>query len=512
MIKRNVKILFISVLLISISFVYSVSFPQISKKENPGRSINTQYSEHWPVIAPDGKTLYFLREGDPLNFGESGDIWYSELQGDGNWSYAVHMGRPLNSIDGGSVCSVTPDGNTLLLLGSYRKEGRIVFDGFSYSRKTKDGWSFPLSIVIKNFYNDNEHWSGYLSNDGKKLFMGIQRKDSYGECDLYVSFLQSNNVWTEPMNLGSSINTSKMEEDAFLAADNVTLYFESKGHGGYGGFDVFMSKRLDDTWKNWSTPVNLGPEINTKDDEQEYYIDAKGEYAYFASKDNSYGDLDIFRIKLPDKVKPNPVVIIYGNVFNARTNEVIEAEIKYEYLTDGVEAGTANSNPKDGSYKIVLPCGKNYGFSAKANGFYSVSENIDLTVNAGYKEIKKDLYLVPIEIGETVILNNIFFDFNKFELKTESYPELNRVVKFLKDYPSVEIELSGHTDNSGPKEYNQVLSEKRALAVAEYFFANGISKDRVVVTGYGEAKPVDTNETEEGRQKNRRVEFKILKK
>lgn len=504
----NIKLL-LFLMLLCISCVLS---SQNIKKENLGRGVNTQYSEHWPVIAPDGKTIYFLREDDPVNFGISGDIWYSYLQGDGTWANAIHLGAPLNSLDGGSVCSVTPDGNTLLLLGSYRKGGRIVFDGYSISRRTADGWSFPLTIVIKNFYNDNEHWSGYLSNDGKKLFTGIQRKDSYGECDIYISFLQSNNVWSEPMNLGNTINTSEMEEDAFLASDNITLYFESKGHGGYGGFDVFMSKRLDDTWKNWSVPVNLGSDINTKKDEQEYFIDAKGEYAYFASKDNSYGDLDIFRIKLPEKVKPNPVVMVYGNVYNAKTNEPLETGIRYEILSTGEEAGTANSDPNDGSYKIILPYGKNYGFSAKAEGFYSVSENIDLTGISAYKEIKKDLYLAPVEIGEVIRLNNIFFEFNKSELKSESYPELNRVLKFLNDYPSVEIELSGHTDNIGTLEYNQMLSEKRTIAVADYLFEKGITKNRITVFGYGETRPLASNETEEGRQINRRVEFKIIKK
>ncbi len=497
-------------------FIYIFSIPyivysQIISKENLGRNINTKYSEHWPVISPDGKTLYFLREDDPLNFGETGDIWYSEFR-NGEWEIAQHMGRPLNTQDGGSVCSVTPDGNTILLLGFYTPAGRINYYGFSMSHKTKDGWSFPLGVVIKNFYNNNDHWSGYLSNDGKKLFTGIERKDSYGECDIYICFLQSNNVWTEPMNLGPDINTNEMEEDAFLAADNVTIYFESKGHGGYGGFDVFMSRRLDDTWKKWSAPENLGPAINTAKDEQEYYITAKGDYAYFASDDKSFGELDIYRIKLPEKVKPKPVVIIYGKVFNARTNEPVTAEIKYEILSTGEETGIARSDPADGSYKIVLPYGKNYGYSAKAEGYYSVSKNINLETVSDYREIEENLYLAPIEVGEVVRLNNVFFDFNKYELKPESYPELDRVVTFLNDYANIEIELSGHTDNIGSHDYNMKLSENRANAVAEYLFKKGITKNRIVIIGYGETQPADTNQSEEGRQKNRRVEFKILKK
>lgn len=516
MFKGKLKIFILKVFLIFFPIYYfiiqSPASSQIIKKENLGRSINTQYSEHWPVISPDGKTLYFLREGHPDNLSESGDIWYSNLQKSGEWTTSRHMGKPLNTMDGGSVCSVTPDGNTLLMLGIYNQSGRINYEGFSLSHKTKDGWSLPLGILIKDFYNLNKYWSGYLSNDGKKLFMGLQRTDSYGECDIYVSFFQSNNIWSEPMNLGAVINTKEMDEDAFLAADDVTLYFESKGHGGFGGFDVFMSKRLDDTWKNWSTPVNLGAVINTKEDDQEYYITAKGDYAYFASGDNSYGELDIFRVKLPEKVKPNPVVLIYGKVLNAKTNEPIESEIKYEILTSGLEAGIANSNPGDGSYKIILPYGKNYGYSARANGYYSVSENINLEKLSSYKEIEKNLYLVPIEIGEVVRLNNVFFDFNKFDLKPESFPELDRVVVFLNEYIALEIELSGHTDNIGTYEYNQKLSENRANAVAEYLFSKGITKNRITIIGYGETLPVDSNDSEEGRQKNRRVEFKILKK
>ncbi|MFA5403843.1 MAG: OmpA family protein [Ignavibacteria bacterium] len=211
-------------------------------------------------------------------------------------------------------------------------------------------------------------------------------------------------------------------------------------------------------------------------------------------------------------MKPNPVVLIYGRVLNAKTNEPIEAEIKYENLSSGLEAGIANSNPNDGSYKIILPYGNNYGYSAKANGYYSVSENINLKKFSDYKEIEKNLYLAPIEIGEVVRLNNIFFDFNKYELKPESFPELDRIVKFLTDYPILEIELSGHTDNLGSHDYNQKLSENRANAVAEYLFTKGISRNRIMVIGYGETLPIDTNDTDEGRQKNRRVEFKILKK
>ncbi len=214
-----------------------------------------------------------------------------------------------------------------------------------------------------------------------------------------------------------------------------------------------------------------------------------------------------------EKEKPDPVVLVTGNVYNLKTKEPLSASLVYETLPDGASAGNGISSPVDGSFKIVLPYDKNYSIRASADHFFAISENLklDSLIKAGYKEVHKDLYLAPIEIGAVVRLNNVFFDFDKWDLRPESYIELNRVVTLLKENPAIEIEMSAHTDSYGSDDYNYKLSDSRARSVMEYIIAQGINSRRIISQGYGETKPVADNLTDENRQLNRRVEFKILK-
>src|SRR5204863_565878 len=203
---------------------------------------------------------------------------------------------------------------------------------------------------------------------------------------------------------------------------------------------------------------------------------------------------DIVRVKLLEKEKPDPVVLVNGNVYNKKTNQPLSASLVYETLPDGIEAGNGISNPNDGSFKIVLPYDKNYLIRASADKFFAISENLNLDslVKAGYKEIHKDLYLVPIEIGQVVRLNNVFFDFDKWDLRPESFVELDRVVKLLNDNPAIEIEMSAHTDSRGSDDYNFKLSDNRAKSVMDYIVSKGIAQSRITSQGYGETKPVAT--------------------
>ena len=274
-----------------------------------------------------------------------------------------------------------------------------------------------------------------------------------------------------------------------------------------------MSKRLDKTWQKWSDPVNLGAPINTDDWDAFFTLDAGGEYAYLTNSVDTYGESDIVRVKLLEKEKPNPVVMVSGNVYNLKTKQPLNASLVYETLPDGEIAGNGVSSALDGSFKMVLPYDNNYSIRATADHFFAISENLNLDslIKAGYKEIHKDLYLVPIEIGQVVRLNNVFFDFDKWDLRPESFIELNRVVDLMNDNPSIEIEMSAHTDSYGSDEYNFKLSDERARSVREYILSKGISPSRIISQGYGETKPVVPNDTDDNRQLNRRVEFKILK-
>jgi outer membrane protein OmpA-like peptidoglycan-associated protein len=273
-----------------------------------------------------------------------------------------------------------------------------------------------------------------------------------------------------------------------------------------------MTKRIGDGWTQWSAPVNLGPEINSIGFDAYYVLPASGDYAYMVSSLNGYGKTDIVRIKLPKELKPNPVVLVRGKTLDAKTKKPISADVLIGNLMTNVEVGEAISDPKTGDFQIVLPYGTNYGFHAAAPGHLSVSENLDLiTVNA-YTEIEKNLYLLPITVGQTIQLNNVFFEQAKSILKSESYPELDRLVEIMKENPTMEIELGGYTDNIGKEVPLIVLSQDRVGTVKKYMMGKGIPSKRITGKGYGPANPIAKNDTEEHRKMNRRVEFKVTKK
>jgi len=323
------------------------------EKINLGKNINSPYSEYVPVIAPDGKTLYLFVLDDPNNIGE-GDIWYSTKSGN-DWTPRKNIGEPLNNNANNFVISISPDNNTLFLSRRYKVKGKGSTDngqGFSISTRTKSGWSIPKDVIVDNFKNKNKFGEFCLSADQKTLIHAIESDETVGDQDLYVSFRNPNGTWTKPKNLGKTINSAKSENSPFLASDGVTLYFSTNGRPGYGQNDIFMSRRLDDSWTNWSEPENLGPSINTKDMDAYFTIPASGDYAYIVSGDNSLGQADIFKLKLPNAVKPKPVVLVYGKVLNSLTNEPIEANITYRILETDEEVGIASSDPKDGSYMI----------------------------------------------------------------------------------------------------------------------------------------------------------------
>lgn len=480
----------------------------VSNKENLGDNVNSKYTELLPVISPDGKTLYYVRDEDPSNKG-SQDIWYCSLQPDGKWGPAQHFGSPLNNEKANFVASVTPDGNKLLLGGVYQKDGG---KGVSFASKNGRGfWNDPVKADIKNYYNKNDYNEFCMSNSGRYILMTVERDDTYGDKDIYVSFIQDDGSWSEPMNLGPTLNTAAGETSPYLSSDEKTLYFSSKGFSTFGSNDIFMTRRLDDTWKKWSEPVNLGSQLNTSKWDAYYTISSSGDYAYFVSESGN-GSEDIYRVALPQEVKPDPVALVMGRVLNAKTKEPITARITYQFLPEGTEAGIANSNPGDGGYKIILPYGKKYAFLASAPGFISVNENIDMSNLKSYEEINKDLYLVPIEVGQTVRLNNIFFETGKADLLKESFLELDRLVKVMNDNPTMEIDIEGHTDNVGSDASNLSLSKNRAKSVYDYLVSKGINASRLKSAGFGETKPIAANDTDDGRAQNRRVQFTISKK
>lgn len=484
-------------------------------------NVNSDVSEYNPVLSPDGKTMYFSRANHPDNIGgknDKEDIWYSELGADGKWSLAKNMGPLFNNEHPNfvnAITSPTPDGKTVILvLGNKYLDNGKMLAGVSISNNINGKWTKPKALNIENDYNYNEKANYFLTNNRKALIMSVERDDSRGGRDLYVSFMKDDSVWTEPKNLGDLINTAGEETAPFLASDDQTLYFSSNGYSGYGGSDVYMSKRLDDTYTNWSEPKNMGPDINSKGEDLFFNIPSTSEYAYYSRGDAT--NTDIYRAKLPFYNSPQPYVIVRGKLLDAKTGKPIGAKIIYERLRDGKQVGIAQSNPETGEYEIRLPGGELYGFHAEAEGHISENQNLDLRdFKTDGQVAYKDINIAPIEIARvepntTIKLNNIFFDFDKFTLRPESFPELNRLAEFLTEQGSIKVEISGHADATGPEEYNEKLSKIRAEKVADYLIKKGVARDRITTTSWGERRPVESNATKEGRQKNRRVEFTIL--
>ena len=516
---------------------------QSTKPENLGNAVNSEYNEIAPVISPDGQTLYFSRISHPQNsFGDKGsqDIWFAEAIKGGQWGLARRLPAPLNKEEYNSLYSITPDGNTVLIKGNY-KNGRYETRGFSTSQRLARGWSPPEKLDIPGYekISKGQFDCGVLSNDGKVLVLSFSEKKNSKDDDIYVCFKQKNGSWTKPMNLGAEINTDDFTETTpFLAADGYTIYFSSNRAGGLGSNDIYYSKRIDKSWKRWSKPVNLGPAVNTDGYDAYYTVSALGDFAYLTSFKETTGKGDVVRIPLgtsggkgdgtdkdttnqtrPVAPAPDPVVMISGKVIDAKTGKPVEAKIIYDDMADGEEAGTATTNPLTGEYKIVLPYGKKYSMRAVAPNFIAEGENVDLTDSAtaiqgkGFREIaNKSLKLVPIEAGQVVRLNNISFQFAKATLTPESFPELDRIALTMNESTKLTIELGGHTDNVGGDAANLKLSQDRADTVREYLIGKGIEPDRIASKGYGESRPVATNDTPVGQAANRRVEFTILTK
>jgi outer membrane protein OmpA-like peptidoglycan-associated protein len=480
-------------------------------RENLGAHVNSVYDEVSPKISLDGKTLYFGRKLSPENIGgvtDKEDVWETHTSDGKTWSKSANIGPPVNTTTTNNLISVSADNNTFLF---------HTTNGFAFMHRTANGWS-DLEDQRIYFKNESDYLEGNLSPDGKaiifvaKLKTNAFYKPDNKERDIYVCVKRADGTWSPPVNTGPILNSPGDEYSPFLSADGHTLYFATDGRPGYGHVDIFMSKRLGEGWTQWSEPVNLGLGINTVGFDAYYTLPASGEYGYMVSTLKSVGLSDIIRFKLPKSLQPEPVVLVTGKVLNAKTSKPVKATIRFDDLTTGKEIGEARADPRTGDFKIVLPWGKHYGYHAAAPGFISVNENLELVGASQYNEIRKDLMLIPIEIGESIQLKNVFFVISKAELRSESYPELDRLVQIMKENPTMAIELGGHTDNVGNPQDNLQLSNLRVQAVKKYLVNKGIAANRVTGKGYGGTRPVAPSDTEANRQMNRRVEFKITKK
>lgn len=506
--------------------------------ENLGSGVNSLYPDMLPMISPDGKTLYFARKYHPDNAGEAvrDDIWKSELQADGSWSKAVNIGSPLNNEHHNFVSWINPSGDRMLVPHDYNRTELGAAFRVSMSRKTSlNFWMTPRTLRVKNLYNRSEFTCLHMNNDGTVMLLAVELDQGEGGLDLYVSFTEDGKNWTEPQSLGKDINTAGMEGSVFLAADERTLYFSSNGLPGYGGYDMFLSRRLDDTWTNWSEPLNLGGKINSRRDEYYYTIPASGEYAYFSSEKGDFGKADIYRIKLPKEARPEPVTFFQATVLDVQTDELIEASLilRSQSLRQRLEAGTQKLSyistrnaeelqveaggyfPQvltDVDFKPVEWMDYVETDSAAAKEALTAIKNAEEEAVADeYQEVFEDIRLVPLKAGQVVRLDNVYFAANKSWLRKESQVELNMVADFLMSRPGLVVEIAGHTNGLPGTQFCNELSTARAKRVMQYLMEKGVNKTQLSAKGYGKTDPLATNETLDGRQKNQRVELRILK-
>lgn len=469
--------------------------------KNVGDNINSSESEYWPSLTIDGKELVFTRRLN--NFNED---FFSSIQTDKGWDKAQLLKGQINTPQNEAAQNISLDGEWLIFTADNRRGGWGGFDLY-ISYLTPTGWSEAINLG-GNVNSDQWDSQPSLSPDKKDLYFASRRFGGYGGSDIYVCHLQLDGKWSEPENLGPSVNTSGNEQCPFIHADNQTLYFTSDFWPGYGDEDLFYAKRGPN--KVWSKPINLGYPINTIAREGTLFITTDGKTAYYASdRNDSKGGLDIYSFELRDDLRPNKTLWVTGQVFDKKTSKGLPSDVELIDLATKQQVSEVQTD-EQGNYLITLPVGRDYAFNVNRKGYLFYSDNYLLSKEFADSTYEKNIPLQPIEVNASIVLNNIFFDVNKYELKPESQVELDKVIALLKENPTVKIEISGHTDNAGKPADNLTLSNNRSKAVVNYLITNGIAVQRLTPKGYGETQPIADNASEQGKARNRRTEMKVI--
>jgi outer membrane protein OmpA-like peptidoglycan-associated protein len=480
---------------------------------NLGDSINTAYDEYINAITADDERIYFTRldpkDDQTLDQSMNGEEdFYLSRRADSAWFKALNIGPPINTHGNEGAMTISPDGKYLFFAACGREDGYGRCDIY-WAHRMGDRWSVPenLGPVVNSGQWDSQP---SFSSDGKTLYFSSNRAGGKGSSDIWKSELQTDGQWNTPVNLGDSINTRAEEMAPFIHPDDQTLYFASKGHPGMGGFDLYLCRR--DLSGAWHKPINLGYPINTFANEITLVVNAKGNLAYISSaKPGGTGRQDIYQFTLYKEARPMLTTYFKGIVYDVETKEKLEARFELIDLATSKTSAQAWSDRISGGFLLVLPAEKNYALNVSREGYLFYSDNFFLTgTNSASKPFIKNIPLKPIKVGEVVILKNIFFDTDKYILKDESLAELEKLLGFLKKNPKLKIEINGHTDNVGSAEHNLELSRNRANAVYEFLVLHDISKTRLSFNGFGFSRPIDVNNTEEGRANNRRTEFKVV--
>lgn len=477
---------------------------------NPGPPLNSAADEVPNSILLDGSLMLFTRKdaGEGRGARPVTETFLVAQRTEKGWSVPQEF-VPWQTDDlnmGAPVLS--PDGNLLWFAGCGWPGGMGSCD--LYLSEYKNGkWTQP---VIAGAEINSAAWESQpaISADGMILIFSSNRPGGIGGSDLYRSVRLPDGQWSRPVNLGPLINTQDNEMSPFFHPDGRTLYFSSNGHPGMGGYDLFMTK-LDDAGR-WTRPQNLGVPLNSAEDELNIIVDAYGRNGWVAArKKGGFGGYDIYEFTMPEELKPRPLRTVKILVTDAETAQPVPALVSVNSLSDGSLLFEGKCRDTDGQLLLPLPLEAKFSLFAGSEGYLYFSDNFDFSADSVSTLLTLEVKLIPALVGNKLIINNIYFAFNSAELLPDSYPALRHLLAFMTQNPQLQIEISGHTDNVGSAPINQRLSLQRAEAVSKWLMENGINENRIVARGYGATRPLGTNNDEQGRAMNRRTEVKILK-
>ena len=462
--------------------------------------INFKKKQYFPVLTADNETLVFTALSD-----EGDENLYTSKLVENKWTTPQSISPKINSNYNEGTCSISADGRTLVFTSCDSRNSVGSCDLY-ISKKIGEEWSVPENLG-ENINTSAWEAQPSLSNDGSVLYFSSERKGGFGRKDLWMSELDKNNQWIKAINLGGAVNTVSDEVSPFIHANGHTLFFASDGYLGMGGLDLFMTERK---LMVYSKPENLGFPVNTHEDQVALFITADGKKGYYSSDLKT--SIKLFQFDIPKELseKFNKVNVVKGRVQDAQTKQNISAEIELVDLKTNVALTKINSDALTGEYTAVLPNGSQFGLFVNKKNYFFKSLTFDFSekIDVGGKTV--NVLLEPIRKDVKEVLNNIFFDSGKADLRPESFAELDKLQKLLKQNPTLQVEISGHTDNVGKDSENQILSEKRALSVLNYLVQNGVNSLNIKSLGYGASKSILPNISEENRQINRRIEMKIL--
>jgi len=493
--------------------IESMKNPRSFELVNMGASVNSEWDEYLAALTADDEQIVFTvkrprDKGTVCAFCLNEEDLYYSSKSFGAWLPREELGTPVKTgYNEGAQC-LSPDGKYLLYTMCDADFGMGSCDLY-WSKRIGDRWSRPRNFGAPV---NTSVWESQpsMAADGMTVYFASSRPGGFGGMDIWKTTMTSEGEFSVPENLGPTINTPGDDAAPFIHSDGRTLYFASNGRVGMGGYDLYYSTLQTDG--TWSEPIDMGFPINSPADEINIFINASGTVAYIASdKDGGYGGLDLYSFELDDQLRPNPVTYIKGHVKDAFSGEPLAARIEMIDLNTRQLLTSTSSDAVTGSYLACVHTGGNILLNVSHPDYPFYSENFQ--IEKTYTELSpflKDISLQPTDVGTVVTLKNVFFDFDKTELKPESFVELDRLVSYLQ-HNSVRIEIGGHTDDQGSEDYNDRLSENRAKAVYDYLIQKGIPADRLTYKGYGKRMPVADNSTDEGRATNRRTEFKIIR-